>query len=168
MIEGNYAEMFGSVFFGGALVAFIFASILIIALFIVAFYIYFSLAWYTIAKKLKYKYAWLAWIPFANLSMMLQLGGFHWAWVFLILIPIFGWIALLVLLIIANWKIFEYRGYPGWFSLTMIIPRFGGILYLVAIGFVAWGVGNKNEGVRKKENITNKKRNSKNTVKKKI
>ncbi|MFH1787556.1 MAG: DUF5684 domain-containing protein [archaeon] len=92
----------------------------------------------TIARKLKYKNAWLAWIPIANIAMMLQLGGFHWAWVFLILIPIFGWLALLVMFIIATWRIFEKRKYPGWFSLFIIIPKVGGILYLIAIGFVAW------------------------------
>ena len=107
-------------------------------LFVIALYVYVSLAWMTIAKKLKYKKAWLAWIPVANLAMILQLGKFHWAWVFLILIPIFGWIALAVLIIISTWGIFERRKYPGWFSLSMIIPQIGGILYLVAIGFVAF------------------------------
>ena len=91
-----------------------------------------------IARKLKYKREWLAWIPIANISMMLQLGGFHWAWVFLILIPILGWIALAVLVIIATWRIFEQRKYPGWFSLSMIIPQIGGILYMIIIGFVAY------------------------------
>ncbi len=105
---------------------------------ILAFYVYFALAWSTIAKKLKYKRSWLAWIPFANLAMILQLGGFHWALIFLLLIPIVGWIAILVLLIIASWRIFEKRKYPGWFSLSMVIPQVGGILYLIAIGFVAW------------------------------
>jgi hypothetical protein len=104
----------------------------------IALYVYTAFAWMTIAQKLKHKYAWLAWIPFANISLILQLGGFHWALVFLILIPILGWIAILVLVIIATWKIFEKRNYPGWFSLSMIIPKVGGILYLIAIGLVAW------------------------------
>ncbi len=107
-------------------------------LLILAIYIYSALSWQTIAKKLKHKYPWLAWIPFANVSLILQLGGFHWAWVFLVLIPILGWIALTVLSIIATWKVFEKRKYPGWFSLSIIIPKVGLILYLVAIGFVAW------------------------------
>ena len=99
---------------------------------------YFAFAWMTIAKKMKYKHPWLAWIPIANLAMILQLGGFHWAWIFLALVPIVGWIALLVMSIIATWRIFEKRKYPGWFSLSLIIPKVGGILYLIAIGFVAW------------------------------
>jgi len=120
---------------GGAFLALGLFVVLLISL---ALYVYTSLAWMTIAKKLKYKYAWLAWIPIANIAMMLQLGGFHWAWVFLVLIPILGWLALLVLVIIATWKIFEKRKFPGWFSLSIIIPQIGGVLYLVAIGFVAW------------------------------
>ena len=103
-----------------------------------AIYIYSAMAWMTIARKLKYKYPWLAWIPIANIAMVLQLGGFHWAWTFLIVIPIIGWSVLLVLCIIATWKIFVKRNYPGWFSLSIIIPQVGGILYLIAIGFVAW------------------------------
>jgi len=113
-------------------------GILAFLLISLVFYIYFALAWSTIAKKLKYKRPWLAWIPFANISMMFQLGGFHWAWIFLVLIPVLGWITLLVLMIISNWRVFEKRKYPGWFSLSLIIPQLGGILYLIVIGFVAW------------------------------
>ena len=47
-------------------------------LLILAAYVYFSFAWMTIARKLKYKNSWLAWIPIANLAMILQLGKFHW------------------------------------------------------------------------------------------
>jgi len=124
----------GNIFLG----ALITLGILIVFLLILGLYIYTSLAWYTIAKKLKYKKPWLAWIPIANIAMMLQLGRFHWAWVFLILIPIIGWVALFIILIIARWHIFEKRKHPGWFSLAPIIPKVGGILHLIAIGFVAW------------------------------
>ena len=128
-MQGFFGGMFGFVVAMG-----IFLAILIFA----AFYIYFSLAWQTIARKLRYKRDWLAWIPFANIAMMLQLGRFHWAWVFLALIPVLGWIALFVLLVIATWRIFERRNYNGWYSLSMVIPKVGFILYLIAVGFVAW------------------------------
>ncbi|MBU1988526.1 MAG: hypothetical protein KKD94_03535 [Nanoarchaeota archaeon] len=113
-------------------------GILVFLLLATALYIYFALAWSTIAKKLKYKRPWIAWIPFANGAMILQIGGFHWAWIFLLLIPILGWIALLILLVIAHWRIFEKRKYPGWFGLSLVIPQIGGIIYLIVIGFVAW------------------------------
>ena len=122
---GLLSKLIGAVFVLGILVA-------------IGVYIYFALAWQTIAKKLKYKTPWLAWIPLANIALILELGGFHWALIFLILIPILGWIAITVLIIIATWRIFEKRDYPGWFSLSQIIPQVGMILYLIAIGFVAW------------------------------
>jgi len=130
-----FAQGFTGGMLGGALMA---LGIFIISLLFVGLYVYSSFAWYTIAKKLKNKNAWVAWVPIANIGLVLQLGGFHWAWVFLILIPILGWIALGVLSIIATWRIFEKRKYPGWFSLSVIIPEVGGLLYLIAIGFVAW------------------------------
>lgn len=101
-------------------------------------YVYFAFAWRVIARKLNYNRPWFAWIPFLNVAMVLQLGRFHWAWVFLSLIPVLGWLALGVLLIIASWRIFEQRMYPGWFSLSTLVPQIGGILYMIAIGFVAW------------------------------
>ncbi len=128
-----------TIFTSGALVALIAVGIAIGILISIGLYVYFALAWMTIAKKMKYKHPWLAWIPIANCAMILQLGGFHWAWIFLVLVPVLGWIALWVLFIIATWRIFEKRKYPGWFSLSLVIPKVGGILYLIAIGFVAWG-----------------------------
>ena len=128
-------NVWGSGFLFGAVTA---AAIMLAVLVSVAFYIYWALAWSTILGKLKYKNPWLAWIPIAQIAPILEVGGFHWAWIFLILVPILGWIALFVLIIIATWRIFEKRKYPGWFSLSLIIPKVGGILYLIAIGFVAW------------------------------
>ena len=124
---------------GGGLAGALGATAILVSIFLfMVFYVYFAWAWMTIAQKMKHKYSWLAWIPFANIGLILDLGKFHWAWTFLILIPIFGWIALFVLLIIATWRIFEARKYPGWFSLAMILPDIGSILYAVVIGFVAW------------------------------
>src|SRR3989338_5008489 len=127
-----------NIFAGGILGGLIAIGTVFILVLIAAFYVYFALAWMAIATKLKYDKPWLAWIPIANTAMVLQLGGFHWAWIFLMLIPILGWIAIFVLTIISNWRIFEKRKYPGWFALSMIIPQVGWILYMIAIGFVAW------------------------------
>lgn len=131
-------EQLASLMMGGALAGFFLASITFFVLFLAAVYVYTSYAWMTLGKKLRYDRPWLAWIPFASTSMVLEMGGFHWALVFLFLIPILGWIALGVLHIISTWRIFEKRKYPGWYSLSMIIPQIGGILYLIALGFVAF------------------------------
>ncbi len=113
-------------------------------IFVLGIYVYSAWAWMTIGKKLKYKKAWLAWIPIANIAMFLQLGGFHWAWVFLVLIPVLGWIPLMVLMFICQWKIFERRKYPGWWALIPLlgfIPKVGfvaSVASLVVLGIVAW------------------------------
>ena len=142
LIGGNVTAInecpFAQAFAGGAFGVLVAVGILVAVFLLAVLYVYHSLAWMTIARKLKYKNAWLAWIPFASTAMRLQLGGFHWAWTFLYLIPILGWIALIVLLVISYWRIFEKRKYPGWFSLSMVFPKIGGILYLVILGFVAW------------------------------
>jgi len=127
-----------TVFSAGALGALIAVAIFLAIFLAIGLYVYFAIVWMTIAKKMKYKHPWLAWIPFANVAMILQIGGFHWAWIFLALVPIVGWIALFVLFIIANWRIFEKRKHPGWLSLSLVIPKVGGLLYMIAIGFVAW------------------------------
>tara|TARA_Y100000034_G_scaffold136916_1_gene217077 strand:+ start:9850 stop:10287 length:438 start_codon:yes stop_codon:yes gene_type:complete len=140
---GEFAEQFsnaGELAVGaGVMAALIGIGIAFAILLIAGIYIYTSLAWMTIGRKLKYKRAWLAWIPVADISMILQLGRFHWAWVFLVLIPVAGWIALGVLVIISKWRIYRKRKYPGWFSLAILVPQLGWILNLIVYGFVAWG-----------------------------
>ena len=131
-------EALGYAFAGGLIGSLIAFGVMIAVLFFAAAYVYFAYAWMTIAQKMKYKRSWLAWIPFANLAMILQIGGFAWGWIFLLLIPILGWTAFLVLMIISIWRTFEKRKYPGWFSLSLIIPKVGFILYLISLGFVAW------------------------------
>jgi len=127
---GMYDAMAGGIF--GAIVA---IGVMFALVILAAIYIYFALAWTKIAKREKYKNPWMAWIPLLNLAMILQLGGLHWAWIFTAIFPP----ALLVLIIIASWRIFEKNNYPGWFSISLVIPKVGWILYLVVIGFVAWG-----------------------------
>jgi hypothetical protein len=132
-----YEEILGA-FFGGALFTFLLASLAFLAVLAAAIYVYYAMAWMTIGNKLKYKYPWLAWIPFANISMILQMGSFSWAWVFLLFIPVLGWIALAVLCLIASWRIFELRKYPGWLCLLVLIPQAGVLINAIVIGFVAW------------------------------
>jgi hypothetical protein len=141
----NWTGDIPDVFLGGAAGAVLAIVIMFAIVLGLAIYVYHALAWMTIAKKRKYKKAWLAWIPFASSAMRLQLGKkFHWAWVFLYLIPIVGWIAIWILLIVSHWKIFEMFRYPGWLSLAPLVnllPRLSGLgtfAYLVIVGIVAW------------------------------
>jgi hypothetical protein len=136
-------DLYGSAMTGGlfAALAGFFVLFMIIG---ILFYVYFALALMTIAKKRKEEPAWLAWIPYANIALVLKMGGFHWAWVFLLLaawIPILGWlagIALMVLCFISFWRIAEKRDFPGWTVLLVLIPFVGGIWGLVLLGILAW------------------------------
>lgn len=118
---------------GQILGGFFWAIIGFVIILVIGVYVYTSLAYMTIAKKLKYKYPWLAWIPIANMSMILQLGGFHWAWVFLILVPILGWIPLVVLQYIAMWRIYEKRNYPGILALIPLLSTVPALLLPASI-----------------------------------
>ena len=120
--------------FGGIVIALIAISMMFLILSAVAVYVYVAFSWMTIAKKLKCKKYWLAWIPVANFFLLPLILKKKWTWGFMIFVPI----ANIVFFILWTWKIFELRKYPGWFSLSVLIPKFGGILYLIAIGFVAW------------------------------
>jgi len=142
---------------GGALVA----VIVILSIIFLAVYAYKAWAWHTIAKKLKYKNYWLAWIPLANFFLLPILAKKRWEWGFIILIPFVFWPLILVpflgitllylgvaflgvMSVIWTWNIYEQRKYPGWLSLMpilMIIPIiniFAAIGELIVIGFVAW------------------------------
>jgi len=100
----------------------------------IAVYVFSSLALMTIAQKFNHPRPWLAWIPLADIALILQLGKFHWAWTFLILIPFLGWIVLLMMFIVSEWHIFEARKYPGWLSINWLAT----IAYVIILGHVAW------------------------------
>jgi hypothetical protein len=134
-------NIFSDMLFGAGIGALTTGIIFLITLFVIALYVYHALAWQKIGKNQKYKRPWLAWIPFANVSMIFQMGNFHWAWVFLFFVPILGWLAIAVLMTIAMWRIFEKSKYPGWLSISYPLSGAAKILfiaYLVIIGLVAW------------------------------
>ena len=118
---------------------FVFGLILMLAI-----YVYTSYAWMTILQKTGYHTPWLAWIPIANMVPLLEEGGFNWKWIFLVLVPFVGWLAVGVMAIIGVWKIFEKRNYPGWLSLVPLgsmIPLINWIASpatLIILGVVAW------------------------------
>jgi hypothetical protein len=120
------------------------AMIAFVVVLAVGLWIYTSFAYMEIAKKLKYKHPVLAWIPFAREAMLLQMGGFSWAWIFLALVPILGWIALAVLYYISLWRIFEKRKYSGWLALVGLagmlpyLAVFASVAHFIILGFVAW------------------------------
>lgn len=128
---------------GGLIAGLIIAAVvvfIITLLFFTAIYIYTSWAMYTISKKLKYKKAWLAWIPVANLFLLPILAKWKWGYGFLLLIPV----ANLVFAIIWTWEIYKRRGYSGALAIVkafyVVPPLIPAVLIadMIILGIVAW------------------------------
>jgi hypothetical protein len=124
----------------GLLAGAAFALILALIIWGIGIYVYIALAMQSIARKSGYPRPWFAWVPILNVVQIFELGGFHWAWVFLIIgtaIPVIGTlstIAIIVLSVISYWRIFEKAGYAGALSLLTIVP----IARMIVLGIVAW------------------------------
>jgi len=95
-----------------------------------AIYVYMALALQTIAAKTNTANAWLAWIPIANLILMLTVAKKPLWWLLLLLIPIVG----LVVGIMVWMAIAEARGKPNWWGILMLVP----VANFVVPGYLAW------------------------------
>ena len=113
-----------------------------------ALYVYYSLAYMTIARKLNTEPAWLAWIPIANIYLIWKMSGAP-VWSLIVfaaglvagIIPIIGWVIALAAMAMSlywMWLITEKRSYPGWIVLLVLIPFLGGIVALALPGVLAW------------------------------
>ena len=81
--------MFEELFTGATGVGALAGVALTTAIFIsIGFYVYAALVWMTIARKLGYGKAWLAWIPIANIFLLPILAKKYWTWGFLLFVPI--------------------------------------------------------------------------------
>lgn len=118
----------------GPMIAAFFMVFLVLLL---AVYVYMAIALMTIAKKTKTKYAWLAWIPVANIYLMTQIAGVQW-WTMLFLlfsfVPVLGPAVTIGLTIYWWWNIAEERKMPGWLGILMAVP----VANFVVIGIIAW------------------------------
>jgi len=93
-------------------------------------YVYMSLALQTIATKTGTDNAWLAWIPIANLILMLNVAKKPLWWFILFLIPLVN----IVMVIIVWMAVAEARGKPNWWGILMIVP----FANLIVPGYLAW------------------------------
>jgi len=98
--------------------------------FFVAVYVYMALALQTIANKTKTENSWLAWIPIANLILMLNIAKKPMWWIVLFLIPIVN----IVIAIMVWMAVAEARGKPSWWGILTIIP----VANLIVPGVLAW------------------------------
>lgn len=103
-----------------------------------AAYLYAAFALMAIAKRTSTPNGWLAFIPIANVYLMIQIARLPWWWILSILlaiIPVLGAFLALAATIYIWWKIAERLGKPGWWSLLLLVP----VVNLVIIGIMAWG-----------------------------
>jgi hypothetical protein len=95
-----------------------------------ALYAYLALALQTIATKTGTPNAWLAWIPIANVFLMLNIARKPLWWFVLFLIPLVN----VIMAIIVWMGVAEARGKPNWWGILMIVP----FVNLVVPGYLAW------------------------------
>ncbi len=95
-----------------------------------ALYVYAALTLQAIAKRTNTENGWLAWIPIANLILMLNIAKRPIWWIILCFIPLVN----LAILIIVWMDIAVACKKPGWWGVLTIVP----VANLVIIGMLAW------------------------------
>jgi Family of unknown function (DUF5684) len=93
-------------------------------------YIYVSLALQTIAQKTNAANGWLAWIPIANIILMLNVAKKPIWWIILFLIPLVN----IVMAILVWMGVATARNKPSWWGVLIIVP----MVNLIVPGYLAW------------------------------
>jgi hypothetical protein len=96
-----------------------------------AVYVFMALVLMGIAKKTNTPKGWLAWIPIANLFLLLMIARRPLWWFILLLIPLVNIIIAIVVWI----DILKLRGRPAWWVILLLIP----LVNIVILGMLAWG-----------------------------
>lgn len=99
-------------------------------IFFLAFYVYTALALQTIAQKTNTENGWLAWIPIANVILMLNIAKKPIWWIVLCLIPLVS----IVMFILIWMGIAEARNKPNWWGIMVIVP----FMNIIMPGYLAW------------------------------
>ena len=107
-----------------------FGLIMVFLVFAAACYVYMALALQTIADKTKTDNSWLAWIPIANMVLMLNVAKKPIWWIVLFFIPVVN----IIFIIIVWMAMAEARGKPSWWGILMIVP----VANLITPGVLAW------------------------------
>jgi hypothetical protein len=95
-----------------------------------AVYVYMALALQTIATKTGTANPWFAWIPIANLILMLNVAKKPLWWIVLFLIPLVN----LVIAVMVWMAVAEARGKPNWWGILTIVP----VANIIVPGYLAW------------------------------
>jgi hypothetical protein len=105
-------------------------TLIFVLLICLAVYVYTALAVQTIAEKTNTENPWLAWIPIANIILLLNIAKKPIWWIVLFLIPLVN----IVFIIMVWMAVAEARGKPSWVGVLMIVPLVGAIVP----GYLAW------------------------------
>ncbi len=87
-------------------------------MFFIVVYVVMAFCLQLIAKKTSIANAWLAWIPIANVVLMLRIARKPIWWIILCLIPLVN----IIIMIVIWMAICEARGKNKWFGLVMVVP----------------------------------------------
>jgi hypothetical protein len=120
----GFLKGFGSI--GG--IGLIFGGLYLI--FWLLFYIYLAICLQVLAKKTGAGNGWMAWIPIANIFLMIKIAQKPLWWFLLLLIPIVN----IVIGVILWMKIAERRGKESWWGILLIVPVVG----LIVPGYLAF------------------------------
>ena len=106
------------------------AMFVVFGVLMLALYVYMGLSLQVIAKKTNTENPWLAWIPIANIILMLNIAKKPLWWIILMLIPLVN----IVIAIIVWMAIAEARGKPNWWGILVIVPFVG----IIVPGYLAF------------------------------
>jgi ABC-type Na+ efflux pump permease subunit len=104
--------------------------VLFFLVFFVAIYVYFALAFSTIARKTQTPNTWYAWVPILNMVLLLNVAKKPVWWVLLMFVPFLN----LVILVLTWMGVAKARGRPDWWGVFIIAP----IANFVLPGILAW------------------------------
>lgn len=105
-------------------------AVVFVWLLLIVLYIYNSLCLHKIANKTNTPYGWLAWLPIANLFLMLMIAKKSFWWFLLLLIPLVNFICFLII-----WMdVAKSRNKPAWLGLLMAIP----LANFIIMGYLAF------------------------------
>ncbi len=93
-------------------------------------YVYVALALSTIARKTNTENEWMAWIPIANVVLMLNIAKKPGWWLLLFIFPVVN----IVIAVIVWMRIAKARGKPNWWGILLIVPLVG----MIVPGYLAW------------------------------
>jgi|SRR5579862_3207433 len=82
-------------------------------------YVIYTIPLFMIALKSGHPYAWLAWIPIADIWLMCDMADLELAWCLLLFLPCFG---LLIFQLIVWMRIAENTNKPSWLGILMVMP----------------------------------------------